>query len=179
MEAIHPKKRREPVKVINHNGKEYKFYEVNFADEIMYQRYIMAEIKEMYIRFGLSESFIKQLVDIIEDKTLNTNDLKELKTDILAITSNLKNRIGMIAERRFYAELACVYFMLEDEPVEFDEEINRNKIKLWKESGEYDFFMLEAFKRTNASQNILQKDLLRVFQAVEERVKQIPELIHK
>lgn len=176
MDAIHPKKRREPIKVINYKGVDYKFFEVHLADELLYKRYIQAEIQEMFIRHGISESFLTKIAELIEDTALNTSDIKKLRSDMIAIAHNLQGRLGMIADREMYADLACVYFMLENEGDDIDEQTNNLKKEIWRASGEYDFFIFEVFKRINTSPNTSMSDLLAVYQAVEERISQLPTL---
>lgn len=176
MIAQHPKKRNKPIKIIELNGQTYNFYECLYADEILHTRYMVAEIQEMYIRYGISEGFLKEMTELIINRSFEAKDLRSLQNDMVAIGNNLKARIGMIAEKSMYAELACVYFMLEDEPIEYDEEIQAKKKQIWHDSNETDFFIFEVFKRMNASQNTSLKDLLAVFQAVEERVAQLQQI---
>jgi hypothetical protein len=75
-----------------------------------------------------------------------------------------------------YEQLACVYFMLEDEPMEYDVEWQNKKIAIWRGEKEQDFFITEVFKHTNTSLTTSLKDILNVWQAVEERISQLPTL---
>lgn len=120
MNITHPQKRREPIKVVMIDNVEHKFYEVQFADEILHSRYMVAEIQEMYIRYGISEDFLKQISQLLIDRSFEAKDLRTFQNDVVAIGQNLQSRIGMLAEKQMYLELACVYFMLEDEPAEYD-----------------------------------------------------------
>ena len=172
MTPINPKKRRDPVKVIG----EHKFYIIEQADEILHSRYMVAEIQEMYIRFGISEKFLEGVCDILVNEALNNNDISKLKQNVIAVAQNLQGRMGMIAEREMYEELACVFFLMDDEPAEYDPEYQKHKKAVWRSAGETDFFIIEAFKRATKSANILTKDILAVWQAVAERVKQLPRI---
>ena len=174
MNTTHPKKRRKAAKTLNVNGQEYNFYSIEQADEILHSRYMVAEIQELYIRAGISEDFLKEIAQLLIDKGMDSKDLKTLRTDLVSIGQNLKGRLGMIAERTMYEQLACVYFLMDDEPAEFDEEWQSRKLSVWRAAKEADFFILEAFKRTNDSQSISMKDILAVWQAVAERVSQLP-----
>jgi hypothetical protein len=110
------------------------------------------------------------------DRAMDAKDIRTLKEDMIAIGQNLKGRLGMIAERKMYEQLACVYFMLEDEPMEYDAEWQNKKIAIWRGANEQDFFITEVFKHTNTSLTTSLKDILNVWQAVEERVSQLPTL---
>lgn len=177
MNPTHPKKRREPIKTITGlDGQVHQFYHIEQADEILHSRYMVAEIQELYIRAGISEGFLREIAGLIVDRSMEAKDLKSLKTDMIAIGQNLQGRIGMIAERKMYEQLACVYFMMDDEPAEYDEEWAARKIAVWRAAKESDFFILEAFKRTQDLQTTSMNDILAVWQAVAERLSQLPTL---
>jgi hypothetical protein len=173
MQPQHPSKTQQPIKVIG----KHKFYDIRQADQILRTRYMVAEIQEIFIRSGVSQGFMEGIAQLLIDRAMEAKDLKALKEDIVAVGQNLKGRLGMIAQRTMYEELACVYFMLEGEPIEYDLDWQSKKKAIWKE--ERDFFTLEAFNSMNASQNISAKDLLAVWQAVEERIGQLPNLTAK
>lgn len=173
MKSVHPKKRREPIKTLVVNGKEHKFYQIEQADEMLHSRYIVAEIQELYIRAGISEGFLKEVAQMLIDTAMESKDMKKLKEDVVAVGQNLKARLGMIAEKRMYEELACVYFLMDDEPLEYDEEYQREKKAVWRSAGEQDFFILQAFNKTMPSANTLTSDILAVWQALDERLKQL------
>lgn len=173
MEATHPRLRREPVREID----GHKFYEIQQADELLYPRFMEAEIQEMYIRMGLSEDFLDSIMSELIDRAMSINDIKQLKQDCIAIGQNIKGRIKRIAERSNYEDLACVYFMLEDEPVEFDPEFQKQKKEVWRRNpDDRDFFISKVFGYINNSQAISTTDILAVFQAVSERLNQLPTL---
>jgi hypothetical protein len=173
MEAIHPRLRREPVKVID----GHKFYEIHQADEILYQRYMEAEIQELYIRMGISEDFLDNMMSELIDRAMSINDIKQLKQDCIAIGQNIKGRIKRIAEMQHYEDLACVYFMMDDEPIEMDVEFQKKKKEVWRrDEANRDFFITKAFAYINNSADISNSDILAVFQAVKERQSQLPTL---
>lgn len=176
MNTTHPKKRRKPIKTIELNGQTHEFYAIEQADEILHSRYMVAEIQELYIRAGISEGFLKEIARLLIDRSMEAKDLKQLREDMIAIGQNLEGRLGMIAERKMYEQLACVYFMMDDEPAEYDEDWAARKIAVWRAAGEADFFILKAFNLTQQSANISMKDILAVWQAVQERVSQLPTL---
>ena len=173
MKVTHPSKRREPIKILKVNGKEHKFYQIEQADEILHSRYIVAEIQELYIRAGISEGFLKEIAQILIDTAMESKDMKKLKEDVVAVGQNLKARLGMIAEKRMYEELACVYFLMDDEPIEYDEQWQATKKAVWRSAGEQDFFIIQAFNKTMPSATTLQTDILAVWQALDERLKQL------
>jgi len=172
MQPQHPSKTQQPIKIIG----EHKFYDIRNADQILYNRFMVAEIQELYIRAGISEAFLKEVSQLMIDRAMDAKDIRTLKEDMIAIGQNLKGRLGMIAERKMYEQLACVYFMLEDEPMDYDAEWQNKKIAIWRGANEQDFFITEVFKHTNTSLTTSLKDILNVWQAVEERVSQLPTL---
>lgn len=173
MEATHPKQKRPPIREVE----GMKFYEIQQADEILYPRFMEAEIQEMYIRMGLSEEFLDSMMSELIDRAMSINDIKQLKQDCIAIGQNIKGRIKRIAERSNYEDLACVYFMLEDEPIEFDPEFQKQKKEVWRRNpDDRDFFISKVFGYINNSQAISTTDISAVFQAVSERLNQLPTL---
>ena len=177
MKATHPSKRREPIKTFTLNGQTHKFYQIEQADEILHSRYMVAEIQELYIRAGISEGFLKEVAQILIDVAMDAKDLKKLREDVVSVGQNLKSRLGMIAEKRMYEELACVYFLMDDEPLEYDEQWQAKKKAVWRSANEADFFILQAFNKITPSANTLTSDILAVWQALEERLSQLPTLI--
>lgn len=167
----HPKSRQpEPIKIIG----EHKFYLVNEADELLHSRYMVAEIQELYIRAGISQDFLSGISQLMIDRALEAKDLKQFREDVIAIGQNLKGRLGFIADKTMYEELACVFVMMDDEPAEYLPEWQQLKKDVWK--SERDFFLHLAFSKVNESANISVKDILAVFKAVEERISQLPTL---
>lgn len=164
-----PKKTQEPIKIIG----KHKFYDIRLADQILYTRFVKAETDMMYIRMGLSESFLKTIMSemktIILDGKMSPTDLKN---NLLIAVNNIDARIGMIAEKTFYEELACVYILMDDEPAELDPEWQAKKKRIWRDAGELDFFTLLAFKITNGLKDISEKDILSVWVALNERLSQ-------
>jgi hypothetical protein len=155
----------------------HKFYAINSADQILHTRMMVAEIQELYIKAGISQPFLKEMVDLILNKAMSAQDFNNFKLDIINIAQHLKQRIGFIAQKSMYEELACVYFMLEDEPAEYLPEWQEKKKALWrKHPEERDFFTTEAFRLTSASQNISMGDILSVWEALEERLGMLPKL---
>lgn len=173
MKPTKPQTKRQPIKIID----GHKFYDIRQADEILHTRYMAAEIQEIYIRSGISEDFLKQISQLLIDRALESTDIKQLKQDMIAIGQNLQGRIGVIADRSMYEELACVFFMMDNEPDEYLPDWQARKKAIWAK--ERDFFILEVFGRINNSQNTSDSDILAVFQLVAERISQLPILPKK
>lgn len=163
-----PKVKRQPVKTIG----KHKFYEVMQADEILHTRYMVAEVQELYIRAGMSQGFIEGMCDLMIQRAMDAKDLQLLKNDITAIGMNMKGRLGFMASMAMYEELACVYFMMDDEPAEYLHEWQVKKKAVWAK--DKDFFLSRAYERMNGSQDISATDIIAAFQAVEERLQQLP-----
>ena len=172
MKPTHPLKRRNPIKTIG----EHKFYDIQQADEILHSRFMVAEIQELFLRHGISEGFLREVCGILKDQALDEKDPKKLRENVIAVAQNLEGRLGMLSEKRAYEELACVYFLMDDEPAEYDEEWQTKKKAVWRSAGEADFFTTWAFNRMNASANISMSDILAVWTAVRERHEQLPTL---
>lgn len=177
MKAIHPKEKgRAPDKVIELNGKTHQFWQIDNADEMLHSRYMVAEIQELYLRAGLSEDFLKEIADILINLGMESKDFKTLRHDIVAVGQNLKGRISMLAERQMYEEMACVYFLMDDEPLEYIQSWQALKKEVWEASNERDFFIVKAFRLINDLPAISNEDILTAFQAVSERIAQLPTL---
>ena len=169
MTPTHPKKTQEPLKVIG----GHKFYDIRLADKILYNRFVKAETDMMFIRMGLSEAFLKTIMAEMKGVILDgKKSVTDLKNDLLIAVNNIDARIGMIAEKKMYEDLACVYVMMEGEPAELDPEWQEKKKRIWRDAGETDFFTLLAFKITNNLKDISEKDILSVWQALSERLSQ-------
>ena len=165
---MNPPRPTTPIRTIG----DHKFYAIQSADQILHTRFMVAEIQELYIRAGISESFLKEIANLLIDIAKKPGDQRN---DIFAIGQNLLQRIGFIAEKTMYEELACVYFLIDDEPDQYLPDWQDRKKSLWRANNDdRDFFLFEAFKHTGASQNTLLKDILAVWQAVEERLEQLP-----
>jgi hypothetical protein len=162
--------RTTPIKTIG----QHKFYEIERADQLLHSRYMVAEIQELYIRAGISEEFLQGISQLMIDRAMDAKDFKQLREDVVAIGQNLKGRLGFIADRVMYEELACVFFLMDDEPDEYQAEWQEKKKAIW--SGERDFFLFRAFARTNDLGTFSMKDILAVFQAAGERTAQLPTL---
>lgn len=170
MTPTHPKYTAKPIKEID----GHKFYLINAADEILHTRYMVAEVQELYIRSGISQEFLQGICELMIDRALEVKDIKQLKEEVIAIGQNLKSRLGFIASMQMYEEMACVYTMMDDEPAEYLPEWQAKKKEIWKK--ERDFFLFTAFNRINVSQSTSMKDITAVFQAVSERLAQLPTL---
>lgn len=171
MTPQHPKERSsEPVKIID----GHKFYKIDFADEILHSRFMIAEVQELYIRAGISQEFLESIAQLLIDRALEASDLRKFREDVIAVGQNLKGRLGMIAEMRMYEELACVYFLMDDEPAEYHHEWQVKKKEVWKD--DRDFFLSTVFALINGSSTTSMTDILTVFQAVKERLQQLPTL---
>jgi hypothetical protein len=135
---------------------------------------MVAEVQELYIRAGISQDFLTNISQLLIDRAFEIKDIKKLKEDVIAIAQNLKGRLGFIADMTMYEELACVLFLMDDEPFEYLPEWQERKKEIWK--NERDFFLLAAFNRVNQSGTISIKDITAVFQAAKERINQLPTL---
>ena len=178
MKPITPQqKRKEPFRTIQTDSGPVNFYRIELADEILHPRFMEAEIQEIYIRTGIGEEFLSQMIDLLIDRVMNSNDLKVIKTDVMAIAQNLQGRVKQLAELDLYEDLACVYFLMEGEPNEMDMDWTAKKKAIWRaHPEERDFFILQAFRRTGNYQTLSDRDILNAFQAAEERVNQLPML---
>lgn len=178
MKPITPQqKRREPIRTIQTDNGPVNFYQIEQADELLHSRYMEAEIQEVYIRTGIGEEFLSKMIELLMDRVMNSNDLRTIKTDVLAIAQNLQGRVKQLGEMSLYEDLACVYFMMEGEPTEMDNEWSAKKKAIWGAHPEHrDFFILQAFRLTGSYQTLSDRDILNAFQAVEERVSQLPML---
>jgi len=178
MKPITPQqKRRDPIRTIKTEDGDVNFYKIELADEILHPRYMEAEIQEVYIRSGIGEDFLSAMIDLLIERSMSATDLKQLKLDVMAIAQNLQGRVKQLSEKHLYEELACVYFMMEGEPVHMDNEWTAKKKALWRAHPEdADFFILEAFRLTGNYQALSSADILNAFQAVAERVSQLPTL---
>jgi len=172
MTPTHPSKRREPVKIIG----DHKFYQINLADELLHSRFMVAEIQELFIWFGISEGFLKGICGLLKDQALDEKDPRKLRENVMAIAQNLEGRLGMLAEKAMYENLACVYFLMDDEPAEWDEEWQNKKRAVWRSANEVDFFTVEAYRLTTLSVNTSETDILLAWIAVSERISQLPNL---
>jgi len=173
MHPEHPNKTQQPIKVIG----EHKFYDVRNADQIPHTRFIVAEVQEIFIKMGISEAFLSEMMDELLNVALDGKRTPfEVKNDVTIIANNIKGRLGMLSERTAYEELACVYFMMDNEPMEYDKEFQQKKKSVWRDAGEQDFFTVLAFRITNNLQTISEKDILSALLAVSERVAQLPQL---
>lgn len=162
-----------PIKTIG----KHKFYEIQSADQILHSRYMVAEVQELYIRAGISESFLTEIATLLINIAQSSKQLNDVKSDVFAIGQNLNQRLGFIAQKSMYEDLACVYFLMDDEPAEYSKEWQMKKKAVWEaHPKERDFFITEAFKRMNASQSISTKDILSVWEALEERLEQLTTL---
>lgn len=175
MTPIHPKHRGEVIKTIKDDqGIEHNFYLISNADEILHTRYMVAEVQELYIRAGLSQEFLIGFSQLMIDRAMEAKDLKQLKEEVVIMGQNMKGRLSFMAELTMYEELACVFFMMDDEPAEMLPEWQMKKKEVWKDNR--DFFLFEAFKRINPSATISMSDIITVFKAVDERLAQLPML---
>lgn len=170
MNPQHPRDRAQAVKVID----GHSFYKIDFADEILHTRFMVAEVQELYIRAGISQDFLESISQLIIDRALDAHDLKKFREEMIAVGQNLKGRLGMIADMAMYEELACVYFMMDDEPAEYLADWQIKKKEVWK--NERDFFLSTVFALINGSEITSTSDILAVFQAVKERLQQLPTL---
>lgn len=170
MTPTHPKYRGGIVREIG----EHKFYLALNADEILHTRYMVAEVQELYIACGISQGWLTMMSQLMIDTALDAKDFKALREDMIAIGQNIKARIGFIASPEMYEELACVMFLMDDEPPELIEDWQIKKKEVWK--NDRDFFLCAAFKRLHLSEHISTTDIIAVLQAAKERIAQLPNL---
>lgn len=170
---MHTNRPKEPIKVI----RGHKFYALDKADTILHARYLMAEIENMYLQQGISSGYLREITNLLIDRAFNTTDINKLKTDIIAIAENINNRVGMLSEMKYYEKLATILFLMDDEPHEYNEEYQAQKIKVWSEKKEDRiFFCLEAYKYFNTLANISTTDIIDAWMALNERIEQLPNI---
>jgi len=170
MQPIDIRKTTEPIKVID----GHKFWLVSQADQMLHSRYMVAEIQELYIRSGLSQDFLLSIAQILIDRAMDAKDFRQFREDMIAVGQNLKGRLSFMAEAVMYEELACVYTLMDDEPLEYLPEWQVKKKSVW--SADRDFFLCEAFKLIHSLNDISESDILAALLAADERIKQLPTL---
>lgn len=166
-----PNRPTEPIKIID----GHKFYALDKADTLLHSRYLLAEIENMFIQHGVSKDFLMNIIDLLTERATNNNNINEIKKDIFAIAENLRNRIGMLSEMRYYEKLATILFLMDEEPNEYKEENQKEKIKVWsKNENDRVFFCLEAYKFFNKLSSISTIDIISAWEALNERLIQLP-----
>lgn len=165
-----------PIKTINYKGVDYNFYECRNEGELIRKRFMVAEIQELYLRHGVSEKFLTTITEYLQTIAMDSNKpVPELRKEVIAIATNLQQRIGMIAEKSMYKKLACVYFTIDEEPDEYMPKYEALKLEIMASDPESeDFFLCEAYKYMNESVLTSTKDILKIFYAIAERIEQLP-----
>lgn len=182
MKPTPPKKR--PVKSGEYDNKKYKFFLLDEADETLNARYIMGNVEEMYIRFGLSRQFLEGICEmLIEQGKSESNSKEVVQENILKIALNVKDRLGMLAETKQYENLALIYTKLEYdeemEPDEFSSSWQKLKADIWSsDKALRDFFLCMAIKRTHDLKGMSKKDIMTVLKRMEAKVLQLPILVN-
>lgn len=165
------------------NNKKFMFHLVDEADELLNSRFVMGNVTEMYIRFGLSREFLKQICSLLKDQGKDQNIEKEvLQENIMKIAFNIEGRLGMLAETAQYEQMACIYTRLEYdgemEPAEYVQSWQQTKMDIWSSNKQLrDFFLCMAIKRTHELENMSKNDILAVLKTIEAKVHQLPTLV--
>ena len=165
------------IREIKVGKKLHKFFDIKDAGEIIYSRFVLAEIETMYIRFGLSREFLKGIATLLKKLSREEKDFNKLQDDIMKIALNVEGRLGLLAETKQFEKLATIYYKLENEPDEYLESWAQKKIDIWNTSPkDRDFFLSEVIQYTNKLSNISMKDILATLKASQLRLDQLPTL---
>lgn len=166
---------RKPVKSLKYRNKTYHFYDIRQADEIIHSRMIRAEVIMTYLRFGISQEFLTHIAKMLNDLALNEKDFDKIRKDIMAIGLNIEGRLGYMAEAKQYIDLACVYFMIEGEPDEYNEDWQDLKRRVLNANPEDKFFFVqEAMKSINPLIATSEIDIENVLEMAKVRISQLP-----
>lgn len=171
MNPQHPKVRQsKPDRVID----GHSFWFVKELDEVLHQRYALAEIQMIYLRSGISQPFLREMMQTLIDRALNFKNPDTFRGEVIAVAQNIQGRIDYIAEQKAYEELACVLTLMDDEPDTYLPEYQLKKKAVWsKDAKDRDFFLFRAFRLVNDLNEISEKDITAVWQAVSERINQL------
>lgn len=154
------------------NNKYYTFK--NFL-EIPAKRALAAEKACRYVDMYITEKMLKDCIKKMKEE-MNKNNLFGLAT----IVNELDIRMKFVAEEETLLELGACYFFLQDEnPNDYNYELNKEKIKLWKKDSEaYSFFLQMALRATQKYSNISESDLLSYLNINKENEDRLKNLIY-
>lgn len=147
--------------------------------QMTYKRFMSAQIAERFMRMGLTDAFLKRIIDtgleLCFDKSRNEQQLRQ---DMSVIFQNIKMRHGYVASEEQYLRMAAVFFLLPDEPVDdVYESYTQRKIEIWSKDRECkDFFLHRAFVRMNNLPSISIEDMQELLTIAAEREMNIPTL---
>lgn len=170
------------VKAGEFNKKKYKFFLLGDADKTLNQRYVMGNVEEMWIRYGFSREYMRNMVKLMITQGKDKDIKKEaLQNNILKIAFNIEGRIGMLAETKQYEQLALIYTRLEYdgemEPEDFAQSWQQKKLDIWSSNKALrDFFLCMAIKRTHDLKAMSKKDIINVLRQIEAKAAQLPKL---
>lgn len=127
------------------------YYEFVNEGMMTYKRFMSAQVNERSIRLGLTPEFLNEAItkglDIVYNGKHNERELREM---FGAIFLAMKARAGFVCDEDQYLRLACVYYLIEGEPVdEVNEQFTLHKIKMLAENPDAkDFFLQGAISKT-------------------------------
>lgn len=157
---------------IEHQGHEYKFYELSTLHDMPAKRFqrlteFIDEAK-MSVQKDELHHYLDELYQILNVKVgeeLNITDAKVLVKWLKART-----RISMDVDLVMKV-LAAVFIMEGEDPLDYDYDINQFKIKLFEEYGPTAFFLIEPIGKYLKLINISQQDISQCLE-VRNRKKQ-------
>lgn len=140
------KKLSRHVLTIPHEGKDYKFYELATIHDMPSKRY---KIMNQFIedaRLNIQKEELAFYLKQIEDN-MNANTA-EGNTNAAIITKWLKARTNISMDVDLVMRVISCCLLLEDEnPLDYDWDINDFKIELFEKSGVTAFFLSEPIKK--------------------------------
>ena len=152
-----------------------KYYTFKNFLEIPAKRALAAEKACRYVDMYITETMLKDCIKKMKEE-MNKNNLYGLAT----IVNELDLRMKFVAEEDTILELGACYFFFEDEnPAEYNYELNKEKLKLWKKDEEaYSFFLSMALKATAKYSGISESDLLGYLSTNKENASRLTNLIY-
>lgn len=152
-----------------------KYYTFKNFLEISAKRALAAEKACRYIDMYVTEAMLKDCIDKMKQE-MNKNNLFGLAS----IVNELDIRMKFVAEEDTLLELGACYFFFENEsPAEYNYDLNKEKLKLWKKDEEaYSFFLSMALKATTKYSNISEKDLLNYLSENKKNADRLVNLIY-
>lgn len=155
------------------------FCQFKNAPEMTYKRFFSATIHDRFIRMGFTDSYLTKIIDLIINLSFDkTKTEQELREAFGTIGLSLRQRHGYVTSEDPFLRLACVYFVLPDEPLdECNDSWTDKKIALWNSDPDAkDFFLQKAFESTMKQPGISIPDMKHYFEIAEQRESNIPTL---
>jgi hypothetical protein len=139
---------------VDKNGNKWYAY-VN-PMTIPAKRAIAAEIATRFAEMNLTKASFKVLVEEMKKKA-NEGNIVEL----FQLLAEIEFRLEFLGEEETLKELACCYFLLNDEDEsDFNDVYKNMKLNIWKEDEECKYFFIQgAFILTHAYSNLSEIDI--------------------